>query len=500
MRRLLLAALFAASSQGARAEFCSELTGSGPCTPDDTDETRTIKRAVLKDIARAKRDEPAVKSLKTDYLRVRDGPDRAVALASLEKYRAAQIAQNQLYRDAIEKTEALYHVYPTIMINLVVAKPSDPKMEWMSGLTANWNPQAIDSGPGTKLAVKIWGTDDNEHYGGFADMNPEPDDPRQPAKYAATLPDGRVFILKGTLNLAAKKRDLGFLASVIFHETRHFNQLSRGGADESARSRSWATQEEDERDAYAEQNRLADVFQLNPEDKKKFLRAGHDYALSAKTAATSWNPDPQTGSDWKGVYDGEIPVNGEQQINLEEEYKRLKSEVERAKHQQQEESSPSMNPGAVAMPAQLAEPDPRYPAATPAQLAESDSRSAVAPRAHLLGEGAQAAARAAQQACAAPQGLSDSTLAGIEWTDSDNEEASKISASLSDCARIVFDKIVQTLRGGRGLNAAFVRGFIPTPQKPVFAPRQGDRDDQDLPSRHSPDDWRSLRQLRGLNR
>lgn len=331
MKFLLLSLCLLLFGQRILAAPCSSVQGDGPCTPDAGEETETAKQDIRDLIARAKEVDPTVSDLKEKYLAVRDNPAIGIEekLAACEAYRAKKLPQDQLYKDAINKTAALYHVSPGNIGQVVVAKSSDPKLAWMSGLTAQWNPQATDSGVGVKLAVKIWGTDDKDHYGGLVHMETEPKDLTIDPRYAVTSPDGHTLILKGTFDLALKKEHgLGFLASVIFHETRHFNYLSRDCPDKSGTC-SWASETEDERDAYAEQTRLARVFGLSGADKAAFIAQWRQFDAEVKAGRLkSFNPDPADAANWQKYYP--------RQINLEEEYQKLKDDVEASRREQQE--------------------------------------------------------------------------------------------------------------------------------------------------------------------
>lgn len=324
MRSCVLALCLIFSTLRVFAATCSADSGNDPCAPEAGEDTDKSKADILKLIKRAQTLAPKVAVLEAQFREVRDGADKELALATFEKYRAAKLAEGKLYKDALDQTEQLYHVYPDDSGTVRIAKPYDPAMEWMSGLTANWDPQATDSGPGVKLAVRIGGSDGDDHYGGMKEMDPS----KSRGLLAITLPDGRVLILKGTFAQALKESNpAGYLAAVLYHESRHFNHLSRTPRDESGGvNRSWGYKEEEERDAYHEEYLMANVFGLSNKVIRDVKAQWREYDQDVRAGKlSSFNSSAADGKRWEAIYND---PNG--QINLKEEYDKLKAAVDAA--------------------------------------------------------------------------------------------------------------------------------------------------------------------------
>lgn len=162
MRILFLAFCMIFPTRHAFAALCSEIydsdsadTSKGPCTPDPGKATEKTKRDIVRLIKRAKEADADVSDSKAVYLAVKlSTTDKEKRLAALQPLYDKKTAQNQLYHDVLKRTAELYHVAPDEKTK-TIAKPYDPAMEWMSGPTAEWDPQVTDSFPGLALAVKI---------------------------------------------------------------------------------------------------------------------------------------------------------------------------------------------------------------------------------------------------------------------------------------------------------------------------------------------------------
>lgn len=291
-----------------------------PSRPKPGAESENKKAEILDFIIRAQTLNARVESLYRQYLAIRKRGNAEASLHAFGEFRAAKLAEGALYKQAIESTEHLYNVYPDVSGPVTVAPPYDPAMRWMSGLTARWNPQVTDSGPGLMLAVRIKGTDGRDHYGGLTSMNPA--DPQ--GRLAITLPDGRTYVLKGTFDVAMQSNNpTGYLAAVLYHESRHFNHLSRPSQDGSGASRSWGYQQEEERDAYHDEYLMAKVFGLAPAETADLKDKWRQFDRDVKDGELdSFNPTPRTEEAWEKIY-----KDPTRQINLEEEYTELKNAV-----------------------------------------------------------------------------------------------------------------------------------------------------------------------------
>lgn len=270
-------------------------------------------------IAEAKLMDEKVEELRANYIAVRDSAYKTdpQKLTACFFYRRKKLEQDRLYELAMEKTAELYHVKPD-KTDIVIGKPDDPRMNYIWGSTATWKPQVTESGPDLKLALKINGADDLPHYLGATKMNPFEDK----GKAAVTVPDGRVLILKGSFDLALEKENpTGFLASLIYHESRHFNQLSRP-REGSAVRRSLGSNEADEMRAYLDVIDHATDFGLSEDDLKffnKMLTTNRQAVLDNKLTYPGLTPAQE--EEWKTAY--------QQQLNLEEEYADLQAKHEK---------------------------------------------------------------------------------------------------------------------------------------------------------------------------
>lgn len=329
MRASLALAMVLALAHQANALPCSKAPPGYPCTPDSGDETKAAKKEILDLIERAKNQEANVAKLKDAYLAVRGKTaiDDETKFAACESYYNARKAQDQLYKAALDKTEALYHVGPD-HARLTVEKPSDPAIGYVEGLTANWDPQVTDSGPDVLLAVKIHGSDNKDHYGG-AVMDPSTKD-NKPGIQAMTFEDGRTVILKASFDLALRNKNPGFLAHLLYHESRHFNQLSRDSGDGSGNRRGWASTEEDEKDAYNDDVAVAKLFGLTKKQVDGMNESLATYTDAvANNRLTKLKSDPKTQATIRDYYEN-------RQVNIADEYGALKLKVDAARAAQAE--------------------------------------------------------------------------------------------------------------------------------------------------------------------
>ena len=186
-----------------------------------------------------------------------------------------------------------------------------------------WHPTVTDSGPKVILAVE-YDAKGGKHYGGLVHMDIE----GEFGKYALTLSDGRVLILKGALvkMLGEENPNLGFLASVLYHESRHFNNLFVGKK----------FLEKDELDAYNAELDAAlngNVFGLTPDEINviKALRDQNQTAVDKKDFKSGAIP-AKVEKDWEKYF----VTNS---INLDAEYAGLKADVEVARKAQEESAA-----------------------------------------------------------------------------------------------------------------------------------------------------------------
>lgn len=314
MKSFFLSVALLSATTMAGAAPCSP-TSSGPCSPDKEGQAYAD---ILALIAEAQSAEEDVKDKYNAYFEMRDLKviPASARLATFELYRAAKMGQDALYERAINDTAKLYHVAPKHSGPITIGEPDEPDDHYMTGLTAIWKPQVTDSGPGVKLAVRVDGND-GPHYSGGTNL-----DPNQPkGRYAVTLPDGRVLIMKDTFAIAADvKENLGFLAAVIYHETRHYNKLS--WTDKTGKNRSWGTDDEEERDAYGAQARMGRIFGLSGDDIRKLEGQARAHAIAVKTgvAVNDFKLTAGQKATWENHYN-------HKQINLAEEFEALQSEA-----------------------------------------------------------------------------------------------------------------------------------------------------------------------------
>lgn len=328
MKALLFVFVMLSLSSKASAAPCSE-TASGPCMPDHNDENDQKEIDIIQMLDAAKLAEPNVAEALDDYKTVRNDMHipASARKAVFEEYLRVKNLQDALYEKIINDTAKLYHVRPRHTGRITVGEPDGADDRYMTGLTAVWNPQAAAPGLDGKLAVRIDGND-GPHYMGGTKM-----DPSQPGgRYAVTLPDGRVLIMKDTFNIAVDvKENLGFLAAIIYHETRHFNKLS--WKDKSGKNRSWASDDEEERDAYAAEAKLGkEAFGLSDDDVAAISRQSRDHANAVKTGVpiNNFRLNPKEENTWKNHYENV-------QLDLEEEYAKLRKDVAAAAAEQMKE-------------------------------------------------------------------------------------------------------------------------------------------------------------------
>lgn len=300
----------------AGAAPCSQ-TRSGPCTPDENETTQEAENAILDLIDDARRLEPVVKKSFADYMAIRD--DKSIPAsarqATFKVYSDVKLEQDALYDSVINKTAELYHVRPKHKGTFTIGEPTEQDDQYMTGLTAEWSPQVTESGPGVRLALRIEGND-RTHYTGATKLDPK----QAGGRYAFTLPDGRVFIMKDTILMAWDKENLGFLAAVLYHETRHHDKLS--WTDKTGKNRSWSTDDEEERAAYAAQAKMGPIFGLTADEIAELKGQSQLYENAVNTGVpiNNFHLDSTQEEKWRHYYENV-------QVNLSEEYNKLEKEV-----------------------------------------------------------------------------------------------------------------------------------------------------------------------------
>ena len=332
MKSFFLALCLFTTPPSAFAAVCSKTSGE-PCTPVPSEETEAIKKEIVGKMKAARALDRKILELESQYLRIRDSKEIGadVKLSAYEPFRAKKMEQDVLFKDAITKTLELYHVKPDGGEKITIAAPRVPGIEWTNGLSAHWDPQVTDSGPGVKLAVEFKGSDKKLHYGGLIHMDTD----GKYGKLALTLADGRVLILNGTIDkvlegtfdevLQKKTPNIGLLGSVLYHESRHFSRLSKENVG-------WLSPEE-EVIAYNEELKTASIFGLTALEIGKitgFRAENYEKVMAPKLSSRII--DPNVEETWKSQYENE-------QINLEGEYKKLKTDVENERKLQKEKAA-----------------------------------------------------------------------------------------------------------------------------------------------------------------
>ncbi|MBI5247688.1 MAG: hypothetical protein HY923_10950 [Elusimicrobia bacterium] len=297
-----------------------------PCTPVPGEATDDAKKNIIGFIKFARGLTDDVKKLKAEFIAVRDNP-KATAQEKFDacvSYRNAKLEQDDFYRQAIEQTSDLYHVKPDHRDRITIGEPDEQNKKYMTGLSAIWNPQVTESGPVLKFSIRIDGNDRLPHHSGATQMDPLVPDGRQ----AITTLDGRVFILEDTFELALQKNNIGFLAHTLYHETRHFNRLS--WTDKKGKNRSWATTDEEERDAYEADARMGKVFGLKQTEIDEFRTRSKAYGDAVKNGVpiTDDHLTPQQEAVWRNHYE-------HLQLNLDEEYAAVQKAVQDEKAAQE---------------------------------------------------------------------------------------------------------------------------------------------------------------------
>lgn len=317
MNRIYFVAIMLLAPALADAALCSKAPAGQPCTPVPGEVTKAAKKRILENIEVAQLMEGKVKKLEAAYRALRDAPGSSAAdkFAACESYRAKRLEQDRLYKSALNETEALYHVSPRDKY-LTIARPSDPALGYVKDVATEWDPRATDSGRDELLAIKIYGSDGKIHYGGGA---MDPDDTN--GTRAATFEDGTTVILKYSFKEALDAKNPGFLAHLLYHESKHFEQLDRPATDGSGDRRGWASVEEDERDAYRADVRMGRVFGLTKKQidgMRQSLKIYED--LVATNQLSRMAADPKKEALRAEYYE-------HRQINLESEYESLKKAV-----------------------------------------------------------------------------------------------------------------------------------------------------------------------------
>src|ERR1017187_9542163 len=116
MKHLFLILCLLAMARPVFAEYCSTAPENQPCTPDPGDATKNSKSAILDSISAAQQMTREVTALESQYRQIRANPNATPEekLGVFEQFRTRKLAQDQLYKAAIDKTLRLYHVHPNI--------------------------------------------------------------------------------------------------------------------------------------------------------------------------------------------------------------------------------------------------------------------------------------------------------------------------------------------------------------------------------------------------
>ena len=249
MKIICLAFSLVLSASGAFAATCTDIAKimGDPCTPPPGKDADDAKKAILDLLDKAEALEADLVEARTAYLKVRRKADLEKQHKAAEAYHDKKKAQDRLYEEAIQRTRLFYNVQrPNNGYPVTIGKPADPAVDYITGLEVAWNPKPAEYNPDGMLGIKIRGADGLDHYSGVVR---EAEDGTQ--KLAITLENGKVLIFKEAFEIARKYKNPGYIGHLLFHEARHFNQLSRGLQDGSAGSRSWASKQEDEAEAYS---------------------------------------------------------------------------------------------------------------------------------------------------------------------------------------------------------------------------------------------------------
>jgi len=294
-----------------------------PCSPKPGKATDDAKANILRSIEDAQRLETKVQLANSRFVAVRDNwrATKAQKQKACKEALDAQMSQEALYREAMDQTADLYHVWPKQRGRIVIGRPSDPAMSYTEDLPARWNPRPTDSGLGVKFAARIDGSDGQPHYSGGTNMDPNAPN----GLLAATLSDGRVFVLKDTFTRTMKNP--GLLAAILYHEARHFDRLS--WKDKTGENRGWASADKEERDVYEAGIRYAKTLDLDENDIAWLGQKYQEYAKAVRTgkSITDSSLTPKQEADWKNYYEAK-------QLNLEDEYAALSQNISVARVRQ----------------------------------------------------------------------------------------------------------------------------------------------------------------------
>ncbi|OGR61198.1 MAG: hypothetical protein A2X36_12945 [Elusimicrobia bacterium GWA2_69_24] len=165
-----------------------------------------------------------------------------------------------LFQQAIDMTRNAYRVDPLSPAGRV-AKPKDSQGDWATGIKAEWNVEFVHD---TKNYVHLVGGQGENHFlGGQINLRDAG---------GRTYPDGHVVIFRQVFEDVVAKGNPGPLAWLLYHESRHFEDLV---------GRGWGSLEQNEVRGYTESFKKADAFELSGGDilKLKGIRDGYLRAI-----------------------------------------------------------------------------------------------------------------------------------------------------------------------------------------------------------------------------
>jgi hypothetical protein len=240
------------------------------------------------------------------------GDDRA----QLSAWTAAREAQQEMDSDfdsAIRRTQDAYRLAPELPDGSRVKLPSSPDGAWSEGLRVKWEP-----GFQSPVYRSVVRKDGRAHF-----LKDDPVGRDGSSASGITDPDGKVMIFFPAMAWTIRSGDPGILASVIYHESVHFQDLV---------TRGWDTHEGLELRAIKATLKAADIlFPERSQDgtieirrrMKAYLRADISRLQSAVDEQRTHPPFPD--SDQEKLYAERFAA----QESEEADYSRLAAAVKR---------------------------------------------------------------------------------------------------------------------------------------------------------------------------
>lgn len=449
MNKVVVALLLAFVPGRADAASCPQPAGI-PCTP-----AAEVKKNLVDKISEVTQMKSDVDNAGREWIIAQKGENREAELVAYEKYaRKAEELQSAADR-LLESIGESYGAAPAHKSGVARRPRTSAKdTQWMEGLKAQWKPKISFS----DFDYRSYKTKDGVHYAGVNTVSAA----------GHTLPDGEVVISYQLLLDAVADGNPGVIAQTLYHEGNHFSALILTG---------WSYREDEEASAYSSDILVQHTFELSQSWRNvqnDNLSVNQNIAANRKTTAYSSTRKEQLAI--KAVVDAQQA----DQVNLAKYYQDLKSEVDRARREQEEGQRRAIEEMLRrvrdAQPAPLNPQRPDDPASGPARIVpERPLRGAVPIKGPEGSDQIILLQSLALNACSERSFVNEERLAAVDWARvRPLPNLERGLEPLTACEARVYTRLMDFAHGwtpGMTITAGEIIAAVP--RGPVGAPQGG---------------------------